>query len=100
MSLQAQIHKGIKKFLSKRQQGIVMGVIRPLLPPPVEYNRELIAEILEEYARHRLCDMDLEHLETDALVQAGLLREADERDAAGVHTAKREEPYPPTGHAA
>lgn len=100
MSLQAQIHNAIKKFLSKRQQGIVMGEIRKLLPAPVEYDRELIAEILEEYARHRLCDMDLEHLETDALAQAGLLRQADNVDAAGVHTAKREEPYPPTEHGA
>jgi hypothetical protein len=44
--------------------------------------------------------MDLEHLETDALVQAGLLRAADEADAAGVHTAQREESYPPTEHSA
>ena len=77
MSLQGQIHNAIKKFLSKRQQGLVMGEIRKLLPAPVEYDRELIAEILEEYARHRLCDMDSEHLETDALGQAGLLRETE-----------------------
>lgn len=99
MSPQAQIHNAIKKFLSKRQQGIVMGEIRKFLPKPVEYDRELIAEMLDAYVKHNWCRLDLEHLESSIEEQARLLRAADERDAAGVHTAKAE-PYPPTEHSA
>lgn len=78
-----------------------MGKVREALAAAKpEYDRVLIAQMLEEYARHRLCDMDLIHLETSMRTQAQLLRAADEANAAGVHTAKREEPYPPTGHGA
>jgi len=53
----------------------------------VEYDRALIAEMLEAYEAHTACDTDLAHLESSILEQARLLREADEADAAGVHTA-------------
>ena len=99
MSPQAQIHNAIKKFLSKRQQGLVMGEIRKFLPKPVEYDRDFIAEMLDAYYEHRNCGQELNHFEDAIREQARLLRKADEEDATGVHTA-RAEPYPPTEHSA
>lgn len=52
-----------------------------------DYDRELIACMLDEYERHTACGMDLAHLESSIAQQARLLREADNADAAGVHTA-------------
>lgn len=54
-----------------------------------DYNRALIADMLDSYHSHMLCDLDLEHLESSIREQAELLRAADEADAAGVHTSKR-----------
>lgn len=53
---------------------------------------ELIAEMLEAYEQHTRCDLDLAHVESSILEQATLLREASERDAAGVHTARAQQP--------
>lgn len=52
-------------------------------PADGEYDRELIACMLQDFRRGRLDTYKTESVE----VQIALLREADNRDAAGVHTA-------------
>ena len=95
MTLEADIHKIAKKYLTKKKQGYFMGEIRAMLPPPVEYDRDLISDMLISYSEHAHCDKDLEHLESSIIDQSILLKKANDADAAGVHTA-----MPPTDHAA
>ena len=45
------------------------------------YDRELIARMLDEYAKHTACDMDLAHLESSIAEKAALLRAADNAEA-------------------
>lgn len=52
-------------------------------PAAGEYDRELIACMLQDFRRGRLDTYKTEYVEE----QIALLREADNRDAAGVHTA-------------
>lgn len=51
----------------------------------VEYNRELIAEMLDEYAACR--SVDLRHTRAAIAEQVNALLAAESADAAGVHTA-------------
>lgn len=64
---------------------------RPQLPAGgPEYDRELIAEMLDDLTAGTQTKYTL----TAIAEQTRLLREADNRDAAGVHTAKREDGVP------
>ena len=55
----------------------------------VEYDRELIAKMLDESAD--VADCEIGFYSADTLrEQAALLRAADNRDAAGVHTGRAE----------
>jgi hypothetical protein len=71
------------KLMVEHKDGVVAA---PSKEAGAEYDRSLIAEMLDAYRQHEHCDMDLIHLESGIEEQAELLRDADNRDAAGVRT--------------